>query len=157
GRPLVELVRHPGIAEIRQQLAAGQAVVSRDLVLGVGGSLALQVNAARLTAADGTPFGMVFVLHDVSELRRLETVGRDFVANVSHELRTPLTSIKGYAETLRGSAGEDRETAQRFLEVIDRHAERLGRLINDLLTLSDLEFGRTPLHLRAVPVAPVVD
>jgi two-component system, OmpR family, phosphate regulon sensor histidine kinase PhoR len=155
GRPLVELVRHPGIAEIPRQLASGQAVVSRDVTLGDG--LSLQVNGARLTAEDGTPFGLVLVLHDVSELRRLETVRRDFVANVSHELRTPLTAIKGYAETLLGPAGESRETALEFLQVIDRHSERLGRLIDDLLTLSDLEFGRTPLRLRAIPVHPVID
>jgi two-component system phosphate regulon sensor histidine kinase PhoR len=155
GRPLVDLVRHPGIAEIPRQLASGQPVVSRDVTLGDG--LSLQVNGARLTAEDGTPFGLVLVLHDVSELRRLETVRRDFVANVSHELRTPLTAIKGYAETLLGPAGESRETALRFLQVIDRHSERLGRLINDLLTLSDLEFGRMPLRLRAIAVHPVID
>jgi two-component system phosphate regulon sensor histidine kinase PhoR len=156
GRPLVDLVRHPGIAEIPRQLASGQAVVSRDVTLGNDG-ISLQVNGARLTADDGTPFGLVLVLHDVSELRRLETVRRDFVANVSHELRTPLTAIKGYAETLLGPAGESRETALQFLQVIDRHSERLGRLINDLLTLSDLEFGRTPLQLRALAVEPVID
>ena len=83
GRPLVDLVRHPGIAEIPRQLASGQAVVSRDVTLGNDG-ISLQVNGARLTAEDGTPFGLVLVLHDVSELRRLETVRRDFVANVSH-------------------------------------------------------------------------
>jgi two-component system phosphate regulon sensor histidine kinase PhoR len=84
-------------------------------------------------------------------------VRRDFVANVSHELRTPLTAIKGYAETLLGSAGDDRETAKRFLAVIDRHSERLGRLTDDLLTLSDLELGRTALRLAPLEVAPVVD
>jgi len=117
----------------------------------------LQLNAARLTADDGAPFGFVLVLHDVSELRRLETVRRDFVANVSHEIRTPLTAIKGYAETLLGPAGDERETAIRFLQVIDRHSERLGRLIDDLLTLSDLEFGRTPPRRRPLAVEPVID
>jgi two-component system phosphate regulon sensor histidine kinase PhoR len=155
GRPLVDLVRHPGIAEIPRQLASGQPVISRDVALGDG--LSLQVNGARLSAEDGTPFGLVLVLHDVSELRRLETVRRDFVANVSHELRTPLTAIRGYAETLLGPAGESRETALQFLQVIDRHSERLGRLIDDLLTLSDLEFGRTPLRLHAIAVHPVID
>jgi two-component system phosphate regulon sensor histidine kinase PhoR len=93
----------------------------------------------------------------VSELRRLEVVRRDFVANVSHELRTPLTAIKGYAETLLGTAGDDRETARRFLGVIDRHSERLGRLVDDLLVLSDLELGRTPMHMTELPVGPAVD
>jgi two-component system phosphate regulon sensor histidine kinase PhoR len=115
------------------------------------------VNAARLRGVDGEAFGFVLVLHDVTELRRLEVIRRDFVANVSHELRTPLTAIKGYAETLLGSAGDDRETARRFLAIIDRHSERLGRLIDDLLTLSDLELGRTPMRLNAVTVGSAVD
>ena len=157
GRPLIELVRDPGLAELPRALASGPATLSRDLALGAGSGPSLQVNGARLIAQDGAPFGFVLVLHDVSELRRLETVRRDFVANVSHELRTPLTAIKGYAETLLGPAGEQRETALRFLQVIDRHSERLGRLIDDLLTLSDLEFGRTPPRRRPLPVEPAID
>jgi len=158
GRPLIELVRDPGLAAIPRQLAAGEPVVSRDIALEVGGtSRWLQVNGAPLTAEHGELFGLVLVLHDVSELRRLETVRQDFVANVSHELRTPLTAIKGYAETLLGPAGEQRATSIRFLEVIDRHSERLGRLIDDLLTLTDLEFGHMPLTLRAIAVGPAIE
>jgi two-component system phosphate regulon sensor histidine kinase PhoR len=157
GRPLVELARDPGLAELPRELATGPGTVSRDLALGGGTGPSLQVNAARLVGGDGSPFGFVLVLHDVTELRRLETVRRDFVANVSHELRTPLTAIKGYAETLLGPAGDTRETALRFLQVIDRHSERLGRLIDDLLALSDLEFGRTPLRRRALAVEPAIE
>jgi two-component system phosphate regulon sensor histidine kinase PhoR len=157
GRALIELVRDPGLADLPRELASGPATLSRNLALRGGSGPSLQLNAARLTADDGAPFGFVLVLHDVSELRRLETVRRDFVANVSHEIRTPLTAIKGYAETLLGPAGEQRETAIRFLQVIDRHSERLGRLIDDLLTLSDLEFGRTPPRRRPLAVEPVID
>jgi len=157
GRPLVELTRDPAIGELMRELSAGAGIASRDVTLSAGTGPTLQVNAARLRGADGEAFGFVLVLHDVTELRRLEVIRRDFVANVSHELRTPLTAIKGYAETLLGSAGDDRETARRFLAVIDRHSERLGRLINDLLTLSDLELGRTAMRLNAVPVASAVD
>ncbi len=157
GRPLVELTRDPALGELMRELAAGAPIASRDVTLAGGNGPTLQVNAARLRGADGQAFGFVLVLHDVTELRRLEVIRRDFVANVSHELRTPLTAIKGYAETLLGPAGDDRETARRFLAVIDRHSERLGRLINDLLALSDLELGRTPLRLSAVAVGPAVD
>jgi len=157
GQPLIELARQPELAEILRELAAGAAVMSRDVSLGGADASAIQVNGARLCAADGTPFGVVLVLHDVTELRRLEVIRRDFVANVSHELRTPLTAIKGYAETLLGPAGADAETRGRFLSVIDRHSERLGRLIDDLLTLSDLELGRSPLRLGTVAVAPAID
>jgi two-component system phosphate regulon sensor histidine kinase PhoR len=157
GRPLVELARDPGLADVVRELASGQAVRSRDVTLEGAGGLMLQVNAARLRASDERPFGFVLVLHDVTELRRLEVIRRDFVANVSHELRTPLTAIKGYAETLLGPAGDDRDTARRFLGVIDRHSERLGRLIDDLLTLSDLELGRTALRRGPVAVGSVID
>ena len=155
--PLIELSRDPGPrASCRASSRPGRRRVARP-----GAQRrqrpTLQVNAARLRGDDGAPFGFVLVLHDVTELRRLETVRRDFVANVSHELRTPLTAIKGYAETLLGPAGDERETALRFLAVIDRHSERLGRLIDDLLTLSDLEFGRTPIRRRALAVGPVID
>jgi two-component system phosphate regulon sensor histidine kinase PhoR len=157
GRALVELVRDPALQEAARELREGSAVVSHDVSLGGRGGRTLQLNAAPLTGADGRPFGFVLVLHDVSELRRLEVIRRDFVANVSHELRTPLTAIKGYAETLLGPAGDDRETARRFLAVIDRHSERLGRLTDDLLTLSDLELGRTPLRLVPVDLGAAVE
>ena len=157
GRPLVELTRDPALGELMRELAAGASIASRDVTLSAGTGPTLQVNAARLRGADGEAFGFVLVLHDVTELRRLEVIRRDFVANVSHELRTPLTAIKGYAETLLGSAGDDRETSRRFLAIIDRHSERLGRLIDDLLTLSDLELGRTPMRLNAIAVGSAVD
>jgi two-component system phosphate regulon sensor histidine kinase PhoR len=157
GRPLLELTRDPGVQALSRELRAGAALLSHDVSLDGGDGRTLQVNAARLSGADGRPFGFVLVLHDVTELRRLEVVRRDFVANVSHELRTPLTAIKGYAETLLGPAGNDRETARRFLAVIDRHSERLGRLTEDLLTLSDLELGRTALRLGPLDVGAVVE
>jgi two-component system phosphate regulon sensor histidine kinase PhoR len=157
GRPLVELVRDPALQESARELREGVPVVSQDITLGGRGGRLLQLNAARLTGDDGRAFGFVLVLHDVTELRRLEVIRRDFVANVSHELRTPLTAIKGYAETLLGPAGDDRDTARRFLAVIDRHSERLGRLTDDLLTLADLELGRTPLHLAAIEIEPTVE
>src|SRR5205809_5634129 len=157
GRSLVEVARQPQVSEMLRGLAGGETVLSRDLMLEGAERTTLQVNGARLCGPDGQPFGYVLVLHDVTALRPLEVVRRDFVANVSHELRTPVTAIKGYAETLLGSAGDERETRRRFLSVIDRHSERLGRLIDDLLTLSDLELGRSPLRLGTVAVAPAVE
>jgi two-component system phosphate regulon sensor histidine kinase PhoR len=85
--------------------------------------------------------GAVLVLHDLTEVRRLEAVRRDFVANVSHELKTPLTSISGYAETLLGDA-PDADTARRFLVTILSNARRMQRLVDDLLDLSRIEAGR---------------
>src|SRR5262249_30655925 len=98
----------------------------------------------------------VLVVYDLTQIKRLESVRADFVANVSHELRTPLTAIRGYAETLLNGAMKDPETAQRFLEIIDRHSERLSRLIDDLLTLSNLELGKTDLLKEEIVLSDVI-
>src|SRR4029077_16239353 len=95
GRPLVELTRDPALGDLMRELAAGAGIASRDVTLSAGTGPTLQVNAARLRGVDGEAFGFLLALHDVTELRRLEVIRRDFVANVSHELRTPLTAIKG--------------------------------------------------------------
>jgi two-component system phosphate regulon sensor histidine kinase PhoR len=98
----------------------------------------------------------VLVFNDVTDLRRLEAVRRDLVANVSHELRTPLTAIRGYAETLQDGALKDPERAAEFIAIIHRHAERLSRLLDDLLELSRLEAGSRPLKREPVTLGPVV-
>ena len=94
--------------------------------------------------------GVVLVLYDVTALRHLERVRTEFVANVSHELRTPLTAIQGYLETLLGGALEEREHARRFLEIAFRHTERLGRLLNDLTDLSNIELNKVKLYIGEV-------
>ena len=95
--------------------------------------------------------GALIVLHDVTRLRRLENVRRDFVANVSHELKTPITSIKGFVETLIDGALDDRENAARFLEIVSRQVNRLDAIIEDLLTLSRLEKGSEEQASRLEP------
>src|SRR5207247_212648 len=88
----------------------------------------------------------------LAEVRRLEQVRTEFVANVSHELRTPLTVIKGYLETLLDGALEEPENARKFLEIVFRHTERLGRLTDDLTDLSNIELGRISLRLEPTVV-----
>lgn len=95
--------------------------------------------ATPLISPEGRVIGAVAVLHDITELRRLEAMRRDFVANISHELRTPLASIQGYAETLLDGALDDRENNRRFVEIIKRQAEGLARMAEELLTLSAVE------------------
>jgi two-component system, OmpR family, phosphate regulon sensor histidine kinase PhoR len=97
------------------------------------------------------------VVAAVTKLRRLEQVRTEFIANVSHELRTPLTAILGYLETLLSGALEEREHARRFVEIAFRHTERLGRLLNDLTDLSNIELGKVSLRLAPTPLRPVVD
>jgi two-component system, OmpR family, phosphate regulon sensor histidine kinase PhoR len=98
----------------------------------------------------------VLVFHDLTRVKQLESARQEFVANVSHELRTPLSLIKGYVETLLDGARDNPEVATRFLQTIDRNAERLRLLIEDLLTISELESGRVKLNLRDLPLGPVV-
>ncbi len=99
----------------------------------------LKVNGTALRDGHGATTGAVIVLHDVTHLKRLENIRRDFVANVSHELRTPLTSIKGFVETLLDGAMENAAERERFLAIIDNHVNRLNSIIEDLMTLSRLE------------------
>jgi two-component system phosphate regulon sensor histidine kinase PhoR len=153
GRPLIETCRDPELQELlRETIATGVQVSLREMTLAGEAKRNLAVSVAPL--ADR--IGFVLVFHDITEIKRLETMRRDFVANVSHELRTPLTAIRGYAETLLGGALEDPVRARSFLGVIDRHSERLSRLIDDLLTLSDLELGKSPLKKEAVLLEALV-
>jgi two-component system phosphate regulon sensor histidine kinase PhoR len=154
GKPFLEVIRNADLHEIFRRLGEASPV-SREVVLSSPGPRILGINAVRLGLA-GERAGMVMVLHDVTALRQLERVRTEFVANVSHELRTPLTAIQGYMETLLSGALEQRENARRFLEIVLRHSERLGRLLNDLTDLSNIELGKVMLRRESVRVADVV-
>jgi two-component system phosphate regulon sensor histidine kinase PhoR len=101
----------------------------------------VRLDGASLRDSKGDKSGAVIVISDMTRVRRLEEVRRDFVANVSHELRTPITSIKGFVETLLDGASRKPEDAERFLQIIAKHADRLNAIVEDLLTLSSLEDG----------------
>ncbi len=130
---LSELFRVKAAREVVDAVLRGQAIEDRELDID---GRAILMNARPLPSG-----GAVLVIHDLTELRRLEAVRRDFVANVSHELKTPLTSISGYAETLLTDAPEP-DTARRFLGTILDNARRMQRLVDDLLDLARIEAGR---------------
>jgi two-component system phosphate regulon sensor histidine kinase PhoR len=157
GKSLIEIVRHPQVRAITQEIttydfSAGQYTKEIELE----GDRSFLVNAVSLTDGQQKALGFIFVFHDITDLKRLETVRADFVANVSHELRTPLTAIRGYVETLLSTPPADPKDASQFLEIIQRHTERLGRLTEDLLTLSDLESGRARMEHRSVEVGNLI-
>ncbi|PYM33527.1 MAG: PAS domain-containing sensor histidine kinase [Candidatus Rokuibacteriota bacterium] len=158
GKSFLEVIRNVDLYRIFRESRVGTpaAVVGRQLRLSTPVERVLEVHAAPLRLA-GDEVGAVMVLHDVTELRRLEQVRTEFVANVSHELRTPLTAIHGYLETLLGGALEEPEHARKFLEIAFRHTERLGRLVSDLTDLSNIELGKVSLRLEATPLDEVVD
>ncbi|HYB70831.1 MAG TPA: histidine kinase dimerization/phospho-acceptor domain-containing protein, partial [Candidatus Bathyarchaeia archaeon] len=161
GKPFLEVIRNADLHEIFRSVHSGAGVapdgapVRREIVVSGPAPRILQVNAVRLAMGGEGP-GTVMVLHDVTALRQLERVRTEFVANVSHELRTPLTAIQGYLETLLSGALEERDNARRFLEIVLRHSERLGRLLNDLTDLSNIELGKVTLRREPVRIDDVV-
>ena len=153
--PVLELVRDPVFLDILSRaVVTGKSVVERMQVADAGGR-AYAIHAAPLTRSPKG--GAIAVLHDVTDLERLERVRRDFVANVSHELRTPLTAISGYAETLLDGALEDPANNRKFVEVIRAHSIRLNNIASDLLTLSELESGRPDLPPEPVPLRAALE
>jgi two-component system phosphate regulon sensor histidine kinase PhoR len=160
GRPFMEVIRNADLhALVRGSRVTGAGAVShREVRLLSPVARTVEVNAVPLVVGGDDPgVGVVLVLYDVTALRRLEQVRTEFVANVSHELRTPLTAIQGYLETLLGGALEEREHARRFLEIAFRHTERLGRLLNDLTDLSNIELNKVKLDLGPVALDDVVE
>ena len=137
GETLLDLQRIPALHALAERALRGEPQTEE-----------IPLSDDRATLVHTAPLreeGAVLVFHDVTDLKRLEAVRRDFVANVSHELRTPLTAIRGYAETLLGGALGEPARAAEFTAIIHRHAERLARLLDDLLELSRLEAGRRTL------------
>jgi two-component system phosphate regulon sensor histidine kinase PhoR len=155
GSALVEIVRQTDLIEAVRQVLAGEPRVESEIVTG---TLRQHFFAATVGAVRaGETYGAVVVLHDITELRRLERVRRDFVANVSHEFRTPLTAIQGFAETLLAGAMDDPQNRERFLEIIVEHSRRLARLTEDLLKLSKMDADRLELEIRRVSVPQLIE
>ena len=157
GRSIEEVVRNIDIQRFLQQIIESSAPIEADIVLPLESPVALHLRGTRLSEqqAEG---GAVLVLSDMTRMRRLENIRRDFVANVSHELRTPITSIKGFVETLLDGAINEPQQAQRFLKIIAGHTSRLMAIIEDLLSLSRLEEdGQTRMMLERVKVRPVLE
>ncbi|MBM4381833.1 MAG: PAS domain-containing protein [Deltaproteobacteria bacterium] len=152
GRTPLEVIRRADVDELLGLAGRTSEPVALDLALGDDGSL--EVHARRFPA-QGERQGVVAVFHDVSEIRRLESHRREFVANVSHELRTPLTAIQGYAETLAANDLEP-ERRKQYVETITRNAERLRALIEDLLELARVEGGKRTLAPEAIDASAFI-
>jgi two-component system phosphate regulon sensor histidine kinase PhoR len=150
-RTVLETTRHHEVAALVARLDREPEVLNHELRLDdVAETRYLQVNALALRASDGSRDGAIVVFHNLTRLRQLEAVRQEFVANVSHELRTPLSLIKSAAETLIDGGKNDPAVTTRFLEIIEKHANRLTLLIDDLLLLARLDSGRIDLNLGSV-------
>jgi two-component system phosphate regulon sensor histidine kinase PhoR len=170
GRPLIEVVRNTGLLGLIRRALNGEEGLQTDIAMGIVQQRTFAITATPVQALEAgvagvfaappvaeRPSGAVVVLHDVTELRRLERVRQDFVANVSHEFKTPLTAIQGFAETLLSGAMEDSRSNRRFLEIIRDHAVRLARLTNDLLKLARIEAGKLEVEFFPVQLMEVIE
>ncbi len=156
GRPAREAIRGDRLPAMLEDATAHGRVCAEELPPGSVGDRVVEVHCAPYRDDRGEVIGAVAVLRDVTELRQTERLRRELTANVSHELRTPLTSIKGFSETLLDGAMRDEETCRRFLTIINSEADRLVKLVDDLLDLSRLESKRLTLDLQPVDVSALV-
>jgi two-component system phosphate regulon sensor histidine kinase PhoR len=177
GRPVIEAVRNSDLLGLIRRALRGEEGVRGDITMGIIQQRSFSVTAAPVYVAEAsqpggspgisageapatpeaTPSGAVVVLHDLTELRRLERVRQDFVANVSHEFKTPLTAIQGFAETLLAGALDDPKNNRRFLEIIRDHAARLARLTDDLLKLARIEAGKLEIEFSPVNIIQLIE
>ncbi|MDH4085792.1 MAG: cell wall metabolism sensor histidine kinase WalK [Nitrospira sp.] len=156
GRPCAELFRHQQLNDLVTTILRSRVPGEDEIVLPLTGRC-LQIEASPAGGEREREACIVLVFHDITELRRLEKIRKDFVANVSHELRTPLTSIKGYVEALLDGAKDDPVTSVKFLEIILKQSDRLNLIIEDLLELSKIESGRVSLKEEPLELRSAVD
>jgi two-component system, OmpR family, phosphate regulon sensor histidine kinase PhoR len=159
GRKVQEAIRNTDLRRFVTETLSREESLEGDIVILSDPEQFLQAHSAILRDADGNTVSALVVLNDVTRLKALENIRRDFVANVSHELKTPITSIKGFLETLREGALKEPEHAERFLDIIIKHTDRLTAIVDDLLSLSRVESDaeKGEIALEDQPVAGVLD
>ncbi len=158
GRSLLEIHRNSELDALARAIPGDGSPVENTVDLRQGGRLLhLQVHGTRIPGAGGEPEGMLLVLNDITRMKRLEEIRKDFVANVSHELKTPITAIQGFVETLLDGAADDPALLRRHLGIVETQAKRLDSIIEDLLSLSRLEAAETEIRTEETEAAAVVD
>lgn len=156
GRSILEIVRNPKVDQLMEEAISKRAAIAEEIEVFHPNRKVLKANAVGVETQDSQVAG-ILVLSDVTDLRKLERLRQDFVANVSHELKTPLTSIKGFIETLSAGALENRDQAHSFLKMMEEDAERLTRLIGDLLELSQIESNEIVLKREVLDLKSEVE
>jgi two-component system phosphate regulon sensor histidine kinase PhoR len=154
GHPCSDVFRHPQLDTLVSTVLTKRTNQEDEILLHPSGRR-LHIEASATESDRENDACAILVFHDMTELRRLEIIRKDFVANVSHELRTPLTSIKGYIEALLDGAKDDPGTSTQFLNIILKQSDRLNLILEDLLQLSKIESGqvqfkREPLHIQSI-------
>ena len=156
GKKPLEVIRNTAVQDIVDKIIQGkQGLATEEITVSIPEEKILKVNGVPIVRNNEFE-GAILVFHDITELRRLEQIRQDFVANVSHELRTPISSIKGYAETLLEGALEDKDNAKEFISIIYQDSNRLANLINDLLDLSKIESGKMKMNFSPLDAVSVI-
>ncbi len=157
GKKIPEVIRNNTLTDLFQRAMDTWETLTEEVEVTLGEKeLHALVTAVPMYSASSVT-GIVFTIQDITRLKRLEEIRRDFVANVSHEIRTPLTAIRASAETILDSGLDDREAVTKFLGIIKSHSERLGALVDDLLTLSKIELGDMPLEKTSFDIVEALD
>ena len=157
GKTPIEAFRNIALQDALNRFRQAGEIVLEEITLGDENPMILDVNISAVKSLPGQDPKTMIVFHNVTRLKKLEQVRADFVANVTHEIKTPLTAIIGFVETLQQGAIDDRAKAQKFLLTIHENAQRLNRLVDDLLTLSSIELGETELHLEGLALEDVFE
>jgi two-component system, OmpR family, phosphate regulon sensor histidine kinase PhoR len=157
GKTPIEAFRNIALQDALNRFRQAGEIVLEEITLGDENPMILDVNISAVKSLPGQDPKTMIVFHNVTRLKKLEQVRADFVANVTHEIKTPLTAIIGFVETLQQGAIDDRAKAQKFLLTIHENAQRLNRLVDDLLTLSSIELGETKLHLEGLALEDVFE
>jgi two-component system phosphate regulon sensor histidine kinase PhoR len=156
GKLLLAVIRNIDIKDLVDVTNKGeQKLFSKEISVNIPEEKIFKVNSAPIFS-DNYITGAILVFHDITELRHLEKIRQDFVANVSHELRTPISSIKGYTETLLEGALEDKNNARDFINIINQDSNRLAKLIDDLLDLSKIESGNLKMVFLPIDILEVI-
>lgn len=152
-----DLIPHPELQEVIKKALRLKKTLSQEMTFLIPEERNFQVHISVISKTKEGESTIILVFHDITNLRRLERIRKDFVANVSHELRTPLTSIKGFCEALRDGALVDPAKSIRFLEIIEINAIRLENILTDLLQISQLESGNLKLRYGKIEIKPLLD
>jgi two-component system phosphate regulon sensor histidine kinase PhoR len=157
-RSIPEVIRNPDLQKFIKKALSSRKNLEEDITLYQGGERILYVHNTPLEDPDGQQSGILVVLNDVTHLRKLESMRKDFAANVSHEIKTPLTAIKGFVETLRTGEGVGLQETDRFLSIIEKHVNRLTAIIEDLMKLSKIEQQdeKSEIHLEESLITNVI-
>ncbi len=157
GKTLLEAFRNSKLHDALERFRQREETITEEIALGDHPPVMMDVTVSAIRGDNGEERKTVLVFHDVTRLKKLERIRTDFVANVTHEIRTPLTAIIGFVETLQQGGLDDRETTLKFLRTIQENAQRLNRLVDDLLILSGIELGETKLHRERLAVGDVFE